>query len=142
MSVGPPKELYTSTLADLFIPSQTGLFCESFSHDEITARILFTTFPQLYCTATEWTGASLTLRERKCPSFETAAKCVRNLASLDWQFGIPRMSYKRTEQLWFNLELCKRKRMCSLKKILPTFLTSIYHICIAATRCLSCLRGE
>ena len=56
---------------------------EAFSNAPITARIQFThistpVYSQMLLYTAAWTGASW--RERKCPSFETAAKGIRTQA--------------------------------------------------------------
>ena len=43
--IGPLKVLYTSTLADLFIPTPSRLLWEAFSHVAITADLNINTGP-------------------------------------------------------------------------------------------------
>ena len=81
------RALYTSSPADIFIPTPTRLLWEEFCHvATIARRLSIHIFPPLPADraytrlyTAEWTEASW--RERKCPNFETAANAIWPRAS-------------------------------------------------------------
>ena len=89
--------------SNLFILTPIWLLWVTHSHTISARRPLTHVFTSLsiarhsFIYKGDWTGASR--RERNCPSFEMAAKCIWTLDSLDWESGLVSLSSTITT-LW------------------------------------------